>query len=102
MRNTHLDVNGNKGPSINFEQTHYDDIMLGDQMFNHPVMSEISYKLAEDYQEKFDKNILKQMETEYLEKVQDWIKEELDKRDSEIDEYLSSYKGTNKEILKDV
>jgi transcription termination factor NusB len=102
LKNTHLDVDGNKGPSISFEQIHYDDIMFGDQVFNHPVMTEIAYKIADDYKERFDKNIIKQMETEYLEKVQNWIKEELDKRDSEIDEYLSSYEGTDKEILKDV
>jgi hypothetical protein len=74
---TYLEADGNKGPNIGFEQVHYDDVMLGDQLFNHPVMNEIKYKPTEEYQEKFDKTILKQTRTEYLIKVKGWIEEEL-------------------------
>ena len=42
---TTLEVNGNSGPAIKFEELQYEDNMMGDQLFGHPSMKEIEKNL---------------------------------------------------------
>jgi len=38
---TVLEVNGNNGPGIKFEEVIYSEEMMGDQLYGHPSMKEI-------------------------------------------------------------
>lgn len=80
---THLEVNGNKGPGIHKEtiELYWEkDIMLGDQSFGHPVMSEIAREVAEQAVRRVDKQMLEGLPTEVLEKIFKQVQEELERK----------------------